>query len=285
MSDVYICQLPAEVQKYAAEVLNETEESRQNAFKEIKEWAASNQYLHVRTEEKYILPFLRCCKFNIERTKEKMKNFYVMRRERSEWFTNRNPNLSQIQQLVKNGSCLILKKTHENHLVVIIRPTVHDPKRHGMDDVLKCAKMILDIGVMEEELSQVYGVIVIIDMANVSFAHARQLSISRIKHMVYAWQNYHCRPKKMEFVNAPAYINVVLDVFKSFMSEKLRKRVTVRYDGIASVVNIVDKAILPCDYGGEDGSLEELGRYWNEKLRSYTDWFVEDEQYKADLVK
>ncbi|XP_044754739.1 retinol-binding protein pinta-like [Coccinella septempunctata] len=279
----YICRLPDEVQNYAKDVLGETESSRRYGLEELKKWADDNPHLHVRLEEKFLLPFLRVSKFDLEKAKRKLTNFYTMRRDRKEWFTNRNPRLSQIQELTKMGSFLVLKKTFENQIIVIVKPTIHDPKIYHLDDVIKSGLMVLDVAVMEEELAQIYGVIAIIDMVNVGFGHLKYLTPTRIKNLVNAWQNFHCRPQRIEFVNAPTFINVVLDIFKKFMTMKLKQRTHICYDGFSSLAKFVDKEILPEEYGGVEGSLTELGEYWSEKLVSYSEWFAEDEKFKAEV--
>ncbi|XP_044754741.1 retinol-binding protein pinta-like [Coccinella septempunctata] len=283
MSSVqYICRLSEEAQTYAKDVLNETESSRRCGLEELKKWSGENPALHVRTEDKYLLPFLRVSKFDLEKAKKKLTNFYTMRRDRKEWFTNRNPSIPKLQELVKMGSFLILEKTFKNQMIMIIRPTIHNTKIHHMDDFIKIGLMVLDVAVMEEELAQIYGVIAIIDMVNVGFSHLMQMSPSLIRNLVNAWQNFHCRPQRIEFVNAPPYVNVVLDVFKNFMSAKLKQRTHVCHDGFSSVAKFVDEDILPIEYGGSNGTLEDLGRYWSEKLISYSEWFAEDEKYKAE---
>lgn len=154
---------------------------------------------------------------------------------------------------------------------------------HRQDDVFKTGKMILDVAAWENEVIQIYGVIAIFDMTGVTLGHARQLPPSMIKKAVHAWQNYHCRPKYLEFVNAPIYVNVVLGIFKRFMSEKLRSRVNVHFKGLGSLHTIVDKENLPYEYGGTDGPFSDAIQYWSEKLLLYKDWFEEDEKYKASL--
>jgi hypothetical protein len=36
------------------------------------------------------------------------------------------------------------------------------------------------------------------------------------------------RTKSLDFVNAPPYVNVVLNIFRRFMTEKLRQRVSIK---------------------------------------------------------
>lgn len=273
-----------EAKQFAETNLGETEKNREDSIKKIRKWVQDNPKLHAKTDENSILAFLRGCKFNLEKTQQKINNFYVMKSERSEWFQNRDPTLPNLRELIHLGVFVPLNTYHEGKLVVIIRTAAHDPKKHKQDDVFKAGKMILDVAVKENfENVTIYGVSAIFDMKNVSLGHARQLPPSVVKKVVYAWQNYHCRPKQLEFVNAPLYINVVLNIFKSFMSEKLKGRVRVHFSGVESLHDVIPKDVLPVEYGGTNGTMQELIEYWTEKLDQYKEWFKEDEEYKADL--
>lgn len=283
MTIKYKFTLDAAAKEFAEKQLNETEESRANCIEEIRKWLEENQWLNAKNDDLSILTFLRGCKFNIERTKDKLKNYYVMRAERPEWFTNRDPLLPEIKELVRLGVFVPLRKFQDNRLIVIIRAAAHDPKRHDMNDVFKAGKMLLDIAAMENEQTSIYGVTAIFDMKGVSLAHVRQLPPSLIKEAVHAWQNYHCRPKQLEFVNAPVYVNVVLRIFKRFMSEKLRGRVNVHFRGLGALHRAVDKDNLPVEYGGQEERLQDLVEYWSQKVTTYREWFREDEKFRADL--
>ncbi|KAB0794538.1 hypothetical protein PPYR_11653 [Photinus pyralis] len=273
------------VKHYAEKFLNETEENY-NAIIEIRQWLDTLPHLNAKKDDKSILCFLRGCKFNLELTKKKMKNFYVMKGERTEWFVDRNPLLPEISELVRMGVFVPLRKFSDNKMVVIIRTATHDPKVHKQDDVFKAGKMVLDVAIQEYyENATVFGICAIFDMTNISLAHAKQLPPSMIKKAVFAWQNYYSRPKQLEFINAPTYINVILSVFKSFMSAKLQGRVRAHYSGLESLHKVVSKDILPVEYGGSESTMDELIQYWHQKVLQYSDWFKEDEKYRAQVEK
>ena len=40
---------------------------------------------------------------------------------------------------------------------------------------------------------------------------------------------YPVRTKSLDFVNAPPHVNVVLSIFRQFMTEKLRQRVSTKF--------------------------------------------------------
>lgn len=283
ISEEYVCRLNQEARKFAEENLNETEETRRTALLEIRRWLAKEKpNLHAHLEDKYLLAFLRGCKFRIEATKNKLINYYTMRRDEPAWFGNRDPLLKEIQELVNLGVFIPLKMTYQNRLVVIIRVAAHNPKIHKQDDVFKAGMMVLDVVAKESEQCQIYGCVAIFDMAGVTIAHAAEMTPKVVKRLVFSWQNYHIRPKQLEFINAPIYVNIVLNIFKSFMKPKMKERVRIHFKGKESLHQVVDRQVLPPEYGGYGENLDSLIKYWNEKLITYRDWFAEDEKHKAD---
>lgn len=116
----YTFTLGESAKEFAEKELGETDESREQAIAELRQWLCENPKLNAKTDDVSILYFLRGCKFDVERTKQKLRNFYVMKAERPEWFTNRDPLLPEIQELVKLGVFVPLRKYLDNRLVVII---------------------------------------------------------------------------------------------------------------------------------------------------------------------
>ena len=77
------------VAKIALDELNEDPTRVETDIQAIKDWAAKQPHLqNIRLDDKYILYFLRGCKFSIERTKEKLDFFNSVRANCPEWFDN-----------------------------------------------------------------------------------------------------------------------------------------------------------------------------------------------------
>jgi len=49
-----------------------------------------------------------------------------------------------------------------------------------------------------------------------------------ILFFLYIQDCYPVRTKSLDFVNAPPHVNVVLNIFRQFMTEKLRQRVSTK---------------------------------------------------------
>lgn len=272
MKQIYVPTLSDDFYEQAEQLLGETNVRRNEGVASIQHWLANEQSIKVHNDVRYIVYFLRATKFDVEKAKRKLLKYYQIRTDRVEWFQNRDPFLPEMQQLLEIGVFLPLRrKDRYNRQVVIIRTAAHNPKYHTQDNVFKLDKMILDLLLHLDESISVYGIVAIFDMKNVTLGHALQLTPSLIKRTVESWENYPCRPQSLEFVNAPIHVNFVLNVFKSFMSEKMRSRIKISRC-TTHVNQLID---LPPELGGNSESYQELATYWKQQLQEHSVWFTE----------
>lgn len=107
-------------------------------------------------------------------------------------------------------------------------------------------------------------------MTNVTLGHALQMTPKLIRRAVAMWEAYPFRIKKLEFVNAPFHVNMVLDIFRSFMSKKLKERVHVKR-GLPDF-NANDR--LPGELGGNGESYSVLAAHWHKVVMKNQDFFT-----------
>ncbi|XP_062536289.1 retinol-binding protein pinta [Armigeres subalbatus] len=276
MKHSYVCNLSESCYEHAEKNLGETTIARNEGLTTLIQWIETEQpTLRMHTDLKYLIYFLRTTKYDVEKAKKKMLMYYRIRSTRIEWFQNRDPFLPEIQELLDIGVFLPLRqKDIHNRQVVIIRTAAHNPKYHSQDNVFKVDKMVLDLLLHLDETISIYGIVAVFDMKNVTLNHALQLPPSLVKRTVESWENYPCRPQLLEFVNAPIHVNFVLNVFRSFMSTKMKSRVKVSRRGthVGSLVN------LPLELGGTGDTYHDLTVYWKRKMQEHAFWFAEAER-------
>ncbi|XP_033341692.1 retinol-binding protein pinta [Megalopta genalis] len=282
----YVCRLSPEEREYVAEHLNETDENRTEKIEELRQWILENTEIHSQTDDFFLLRFLRASKFNMEKAKSKLQNYCKQRDTLPEWYSNRNPFLPELQELLDLGVLLPLRKLDsEGRMVVIVRAAVHKPSRHKMADMLKASLMTLDLALSDHESTTVHGITAILDIGGITYEHALQLPPSMIRNLVHAWQGcYPVRIYSLDFINAPRFINVMLNVFRSFMNAKLKKRVHVHMKDRLKLHKTLPTDILPEEYGGSDGTLRDLIDYWKHEVEEHRAWFVEEEKYRLTSI-
>lgn len=242
---------------------------------EIRKWLAK-EVPEARTDDKIIQLFLAGCKQDSGLARRKIKNYYEMRRTTPEWFLDRNPDNRNIRELLSLGVMLPLPvKDNWNRTVMLVRATANDPKANPMTDVFKVGMMVVDLAMELDETITNNGIFLIVDLDGVGLSHALQMTPSLVKRAVHSWQDcYPIRLIGIDFVNCPPHVNLVLNLFKSFMKEKMRKRIRIHGKGNLQLTQFIPRKCLPTEYGGTYGPRSLVVQLWKDKVLSNKEWFL-----------
>lgn len=287
MGGEYVCTLSEDLLKRAKEELNEDPARRAADIEHIRDWLKHQPHIKARTDDWTILRFLRGCKFSLEKTKQKLDMFYTCKTLCPEWYTNRDPQDKKMRAILEMGIFLPLPGyDHLGRKVIIIRTGIHNTKTTKMDEVFKATNFIGDIMAEEDEQSWITGIVQILDFEGSTAAHGLQMTPSLVKKAMTIWQEgYPMRPKGLNYINTPAAFDTVFNIFKSFMKEKMKKRIHIHGSDLESLHKEVPKECLPVEYGGTNGTIEEIKDYWLKKVDARRDWLLEDEKYGVDESK
>lgn len=283
----YVCTLSPELQKQAKDELNEDPERRQQDIETIRKWLKKQPHINARMDDWNILRFLRGCKFSLERTKEKLDMFYTCKTAVPEWFANRDPDQPKMRELLEMGTTLPLPGYDANGCkVMVIRNNVHDPHTTSMDQVFKASMMIGDSLFEEDEQSGITGMVQVLDMAGMTSGHFLQMTPALAKKAMIVYQDgYPMRPKALHYINTPAAFDTVFNIFKGFMKEKMKKRINIHGSDLSSLHKHIPPSMLPKEYGGTNGTIDDITRHWLKKVEARKQWLKDDEQYKVDESK
>jgi len=85
------------------EELNETPERLQSDLIALKQWIKQSAHLRGRTDDQFLVTFLRGCKFSLERAKTKYDLYYTVRSYMPEVMMNRDPLDERLQSIIRLG--------------------------------------------------------------------------------------------------------------------------------------------------------------------------------------
>jgi len=264
----------------AREEFGETDELREECILMIQEWMQTKTITYP-LDEISIVWFLRGCKYDINRTKTRIENFFSFRSQVKEWYSDRDPLKPELDSLLDIGTFLPLPGYDDKgRKVILIRATIHNPYKNKQDDVFKIMNMVLDVLCRDEEAISVHGVVAVIDLSGVGVGHAMQMTPSIIRKAVNSWQEVNpIRTKSMYYVNTPLNVHVIMNIFKTFMSEKLRRRLHLhRGNGGKVLRTIVSLHQLPEEYGGTGPSVTNLIAEWKKKILDSREWLLDEER-------
>lgn len=277
--------LSSELQKIATEELNEVFERIEDDIQALREWISKQRHLRSRTSDQFLVAFLRGCKYSIEKAKQKIDNFYSMRATLPQIYQNRTVDDPKVLEIIKTGVCLRLPTPtgYSGPLISIIRTAAYDINKYSFSDIIKVGTMISDIQLMEEDNCSVSGMIEIMDMTNVTANHLFHLNPSVVKKCAaYTDEAMPFRHKGIHFVCTIPQFESAYNTLKKLMGNKDNRKIQIHGNDLESLYKFVPKECLPVEYGGTNGTIEEIIQHWSKKILDYRDFFIEEQNYGSD---
>lgn len=228
MSAPAIRPLNSSLQIVAREQLYEEPDKIHENLDILKEWIKKSAHLRTRTDDQFLICFLRGCKYSIEMCKKKIDMFYTLRTHIPEMISDRDPLNEKLHEIIKLGVGLPLPDTEApgSPRIMLIRPGIYDANKFTLQEVMKVSTMVNDILMVEDDSTVVAGQIGIIDLQNVTIAHFIQMQPAFIKKMTMMWQDgMPIRQKGVHYINTPSAFEKIFNLFRSFMNEKMKSRV------------------------------------------------------------
>ncbi|KAL1462784.1 hypothetical protein WDU94_014592 [Cyamophila willieti] len=266
--------------------IDATQAEIESSKKVLREWLKQNPHLPQNISDNNLSTFIIQSKNRMQKAKDWVESYYTRHLSGlPEFFANPDPAASEIQDSFDIVSLAICPQmTPMGERVQIFKLEDADPSKYNPEAITKRAYMIVDIRLTEESLEG--GEVGIFDMKDFTMEHiVVKLTPMVLKKMIQSTKVVPCRLKKIIFINAPSMFDTLVMILKTFLNEKLRKRLYVYSGDHTNLYQHVPRHILPKDYGGDDLPIKELSDYWRGRLLKARDWFLDESIQQADESK
>lgn len=95
--------LPPLLQKVAIEQLHEDPERIESDLSVLKDWISKQAHLNARTDDQFLIAFLRGCKYSLETAKHKIEQFYSLKSCIPEMWSNWDVDEPKLKKLIQMG--------------------------------------------------------------------------------------------------------------------------------------------------------------------------------------
>lgn len=249
--DEYVCTLSPEYQEIAERELNETEETRTQCLKEMREWIADNpKIISCRTDAIFLLRFLRVSKFNVERACKKLMTYlYTHNHEKySKWYKDVNIDDENVRSLHEDGYITVLpEKDSKGRQILLFRTKCLDPLKFTSNDLMRMAELFLQM-LSEDEEVQVSGIVLLFDDRELCLKHITMWSLNEIREAMQYFTNVSTlRAKGNHRIFLPGMARALFYFIVKLAPAKIQKRFQVckTMDDVKSIINL---DILPKEY-------------------------------------
>ncbi|XP_054718518.1 alpha-tocopherol transfer protein-like [Uloborus diversus] len=277
ISDVYDnSALTPELLQKAESELMEKPSWRDRDIQALRDMISDDPDLVSRTDDAFLLRFLRARKFDYNRSFSLLQNYYMLRAKNANMYKDFIPSaLRNVHQLNLQG--FLPYRDLEGRAIFVFRGGVWDPSLCTADDVFRANVICLEKQI-DDPLTQINGIVALLDMKGLGFHHVRHFSPSHALKIVSLVQDaFPARFKAVHIVNEPALFDIILTVVKPLVSDKIKKRIYAHGSNMSSLHSHIPPEILPSEYGGLLGAFDNSE--FIDRLASNEETFLQSQMY------
>ncbi|KAL1502439.1 hypothetical protein ABEB36_007580 [Hypothenemus hampei] len=237
----------------------------------LKKWIEFQKQLPEIPCDNFLEVFLIVNKFNLEKCKKKISNYYGIRHDMPELYIDKNPKLDHMQSIANVVYAIPLPKlTPSLSRVTVIKLKDIDPEKFNIENFIAHTYNVVEIRVRED---MVLTDTVIYDMEGIQLGHLLKIRLAPMRKAVKVLEMvFSTRLEALHYINIPSSMQVLLNFVKAMLKEKMRKRIHVHKDW-KQLHKHVPEEVLPEDYGGKCLTLNVLHGLWVEKFEECQELF------------
>ncbi|XP_063904209.1 alpha-tocopherol transfer protein-like isoform X5 [Zophobas morio] len=226
--------------------------------RKIRQWMIKQPHFPEVMADKKIKNFLILNKGSVEKSKEKIENYYSLRSLLPEIFDNIHPKFSYKENVKASIYFVPLPKlTQKLHRVFFCK--MRDPQSAENVEPVDGIRLLVNIQEIRMMEDITYGDVFIFDCKNIPLRWMLKLTPMLLyKSLVVIYKKvFSNRLKAVYVLNAPLYTEKIVLLLKNILKPKLMERIHF-CENSDVLMEKIGKEILPVDCGGKAKSLEEL---------------------------
>ncbi|XP_061393120.1 clavesin-2-like [Musca vetustissima] len=273
--------LNEDLQKVANTQLGEKPSRIAEDLLALRTWIETQPHLKARTDDQFLIQFLRGCKYSLEKAKQKLDIFFAMRTQCAELFNVTNVDDMAFRKFHNTGTLLFLPiPLNDNGPRIIFYRCNYAAQDFTLELVTQFVTALHELAMISDPYACVNGISYVLDLSKLTLQHAMLLTPMYLKKIVQFFENtLPMRVNSLTVINlSPAADHLQRIIFSCF-PEKIRKRIFICGRNFDDVSSHIPRKYFPLEYGGENGSLAQLVEENNKLWDKYRNYFKGNADY------
>ncbi|EDW74953.1 uncharacterized protein Dwil_GK15952 [Drosophila willistoni] len=273
--------LVPELAEVARTQLNEDEDLIVTKIEALRTWIGEQNYLEARTDDQFLVAFLRFCHWDVEEAKKRILFYYTYKTKERELLKSREVD-DKLLELARSGIFATLPNA-----LGAGGPRIHytrmghiEPSKHSVSDIFRFHAFRAEVEINTDDNWNIAGVIEIIDFTKIPYSLLLQFDPGMFRRMNAFLE--HGIPTNLvatHIVNASRETQFVLGLVRNVMKQKELLHI---HSNLESLQRAIGKEYLPTELGGNNGSLNDAMAQYESLFTSYATYFKEDGRYVVD---
>ncbi|XP_074040139.1 retinaldehyde-binding protein 1 isoform X2 [Leptinotarsa decemlineata] len=256
----------------AREELRETPEVVEAALKELRELLKNDSSIYFKDDDATLTIYLRPCKWYAKSAYELMKRIADFKEKNKKILDGLLPQDEKVAFTEHNVVNVMTNRDHKGRRVLIVNAgELWDPSKVTSDQIFRMFYLIHELAVLEPE-TQIKGVVVIMDYNGMGMKQVKGLGPAfSLLLLSFIQDAMPLRLKEVHMVKEPFVFNMVWQIFKPFIRQKLKSRIFFHGSKMASLHKKMSPSHLPKDYDGDLPAINYSGKEWFPVVENYKD--------------
>ncbi|XP_053688459.1 retinaldehyde-binding protein 1-like [Sabethes cyaneus] len=246
----YSFTLSDEYRELARKELREDDEIRKQTLIQMREWIEKNPYIKkCRTDNTFLLKFLRARKFSVPQATEALERYLVARQKFPEWFRKLDPLEPTMNDIIKDGPLVVLGRDQHGRTAILIRYSRFNVDQVTPQSLCRYVLMMMEV-LSEQEEFQIAGTRLWEDHSDMTMKFVGMFSLTELSSILQVlMKSMPVRIRQINWINLPKFAATVANFARAFVSGKLSERILVHATVHESKQDL-QESLWPQEYGG-----------------------------------
>ncbi|XP_027194351.2 alpha-tocopherol transfer protein-like [Dermatophagoides pteronyssinus] len=242
--------------------VNEKDAWRLRDIEALREMIQGEPSLKCRQDDAFLLRFLRARRFDYDGAFRLICDYLTLKCRHQELFMP----IEQLKCVFDDNTMTVLDdRSNQDETIFLLRLGQWSPRRFSFDQVIAAAIMSMEY-VIRDEVTQINGIICVIDMAGFGWSQLRKFGPSQAKKIVHIMDK--CLPiriKTIYVINESTLADIGFAIMRPFTSEELHDKIIFLGSNYSQILHQnISSEILPNQFNGRCGSMNSDS--WYKKL-------------------
>ncbi|XP_063541516.1 alpha-tocopherol transfer protein-like [Cydia strobilella] len=269
--------------------LGEGEGDLERGVRDLRSMCAASPHLPrpESIDTSFLELFVRGCRMDMERARTKFEAFCASRGRHRDLYQQRSLNDPPLNDICNFMDIVPMPKLTDDGLrVTIFRIRPQYPESSSdIAATVRAVLLVADARMRDEKA--ITGDAFVWDLSSVRASLVARVAaaagtVRRGIHLAHA--AYPQRLKRIHVVGAPSFIASSLQLMRSCMNEKVKRRFYL-HSKVDELLEQIPARVLPAEWGGEEESIDSLARKWRHRIDESRDYLRTLNEFSSSNVK